>query len=138
MTWVSGAAQQYLKLPTRVTVALSKEPPFPLPADCVVSPSQPGLQMRCFSSTLASLRRGFGRIQASAEDDEGGLARCKSDLSDGLLHAGCVCAGLPADSLYLPWLCRRNFLSPFDSPREHSVCFGDVWPELTSLQMVSK
>lgn len=58
VTWVSCAAQQYLKLPTRVTVALSKEPPFSLPVGCVVSPSQPGLQMRCFSS-LASLRPGI-------------------------------------------------------------------------------
>lgn len=38
----------------------------------------------------------------------------------------------PADSPYLPWA------GLFDLLRKHSVYFGDQWPELTSLQMVSK
>lgn len=35
-------AQQYLKLSTRVTVALSKEPPFLLPVNCLISSPRGG------------------------------------------------------------------------------------------------
>lgn len=83
-------------------------------------------------------QRGAAGIRAAEEDDEGGLARRKSNLSHVLLRAGYFCAGFPADSPYLPRLRRSGRARLFDLPREHSVCFGDAWPELTSLQMVSK
>lgn len=142
-------AQQYLKLSTRVTVALSKELPFLLPTNCLI-PSPGGwrlcgsdLHPGCFSCAPAKRSgelRGFGPPRRMMREGWR-VARATFPrllLPRALLHAGYFCAGLPADSPHLPRLRRSGRARLFDLPGEHSVCFGDAWPELTSLQMVSK
>lgn len=91
-------AQQYFRLSTRVTVALSKEPPS-IPPACELPLPHP--VFRSPSMERAALQ---ARMKAAEEDDGRWLMCCESGLSHVLFHTGYSCARLQQTALTFPGL----------------------------------